>query len=448
MHELIKQAMGDNEVTLNNIENYAFELQGPEGKIVIPQVWESLARPGWTITVKFKHDYRLQFVNPLGGEAVGLKGEGSEDEKDLGGDEAKSKPPCQPVYEREVRHTVEFWHQQWINEKPQFLFEKQVLGSFNFHDPSKTAENLPVLQEVIRVTRTQPDNYEYMPPPQSQKSEVTSKHIVLDRGDEVSNRTLIIRSPFLLNALRAVVKYSSESPSSHGSGHQNGYPPVSKNGDNPGDNFKDGSFPFPYRDLFSHKNDLLEYKASHPARERHTDAENTLCDSHIDILVEYLESQNEIRLKDEEARWMKNQPTATFGCLWILIRPGSDVYVREYGQLNAYVVESLHGGPNVNGRTMPYEVNVWNLEFDGMVITRSMKTVTVPIFDGEREIMSLPLFPIRFHRDDPEKQPLREQLVARGKKYVELAKGPAFREYTGNARDSGSQTVCESRCRT
>jgi len=437
VHNLIKQAMTDDAVVLEHIANGKFELQDVNGRTIIRQVWGAIVKPGMMVLLRIKSDTHPfatlpPRVFPLPTPFPGMKKtrgahgfvQELETESNPEDDQAESGTTEFPVYEKEVRHSVEFWNQQHYSSIPDFWFEKHVRGSFTFKHPNKHGKRIPVLQEVVKVTgnRIGRPNPEFNEPTESNPVSIT-----LQPGDKVSNRFLIINSPFLLNVLRAVITYSSAvTPSPYVGGQP--YPDSKRDS---GDAFKEGRFPFPYRDIYPFKNEICAYKSSHDARKQHSDAENALCDDHIDILIEYLESQDEIRLKDEELRWMKSRPTATFGCLWILLKPGCDVYVHEFGQLNAYVVESVLGGPKVHGRAEPYAINVWNLCFNGTIITREMKTITVPIFDGEREVLSLPLFPTRFYQDEPGKSPLRERLISRGKSYVELAKGPAFREYTG-----------------
>jgi hypothetical protein len=428
---------------LENAERCAFDLRGPDDSIIIPQVWESLAKPGWTVTIEFKYGYPSRPKSPPPWHDTDTDSDStnsceddgtksiveiaSGEENALGDQEINSQSARKPRYDRVVQHTVEFYHQRHPGYKPEFLFEKNKSESITFYDPSKHATVLPILQEVVTVIRNESGSYMhhgYQKP--RDKTKPSSRPVRLHKGDRIGDRYLIIRSLLLLNALRAVISYSSEPPS----------------GDK--DSLNEGYFPFPYRDLCQYKNELLEYKTSHPSRERHSDAYNAECDSHIDALIDYLYSQNEIRLKEAEERWNRRNPTTTFGSLWLLMRSGSNVYAREQDQLNAYVIESMIGGPKRNGRADPYTFRVWNLEFDGRVVSRTMKSITIPVFDGERDITSLPLFPVRFHRDEPGQQPLRDQLIERGEKYLQLVKGPSFRQYSGRGLDASMQTVCQS----
>jgi hypothetical protein len=123
------------------------------------------------------------------------------------------------------------------------------------------------------------------------------------------------------------------------------------------------------------------------------------------------------------------------------LKPGSDVYVFENGRYGAYVIESSTGGPFGQEYAQPYTIRIWNLCYDGNTISRRDRKIIISAFDGEREIQSLPLFPVKFYQDEPGKQTLREQLIMRGRMYFELSKGPAFREYSGRGLQTGTRNV-------
>jgi hypothetical protein len=68
--------------------------------------------------------------------------------------------------------------------------------------------------------------------------------------------------------------------------------------------------------------------------------------------------------------------------------------------------------------------------YDSKTIKRRSKTIDIPVFDGDREIRSLPLFPTKF-QDKFDDGARRKHLVDRGIKYFQYSKGPAFLEYSG-----------------
>ena len=207
--------------------------------------------------------------------------------------------------------------------------------------------------------------------------------------------------------------------------------------------FRAGRFIFPFPDLCFHFDDLLAYKNNTSAsRALHSKEYNEECDRHIDVLLDYLSNQPSLGLKNARSLWEQTTPMTDFGRLWLLFKPGSDVYVRERGQLNGYVVESIKGmQKSVNARAGPLTIKVWNLDFDGENFIRTSKIITIPAFDSEREITSLPLFPTRFHIDKEGETPLREALVARGKIFIHVVKKPKYQEYAGNSSFHQGRTV-------
>jgi hypothetical protein len=450
MNELIKQAFADNPVHALNTSNGNFELVSPNKTIIVPQVWDAIAKPGWTIIIKFNFNSYIPGLPP---PPIANKSGSMDDSDDESSNEStpetmvvpaerqaqqtdpspSSTIPVKPIYDPNIRYTVSFYKvADYGNHTPSFDFERHFKKPTIFQDREPSAGKVPILQEVIKVIRSRKGlQVPRLPQPfggqnhrgTSSKFNITSAGISLDRDDQIGEKSLLINSPLLMNVLRAVIKYSSDFPS----------------GDS--DSLKVGNFLFPYRDLYLHRENLISYKSSHPAREQHSEYENVTCDSHIDVLLSYLDNQHEIGFKQAEEKWNRDHPLVTFGSFWLLLKPGSDVYVKEFGQLNAYVVESVTGGRIGNRNTLPYRVQLWNLSMVGATLSRVMKTVIVSIFDGERDVASLPVFPVRFHRNQPGQQTLKDQLIERGKKYFGLIKAPAFREYSGEGWRQPIQTV-------
>jgi hypothetical protein len=186
-------------------------------------------------------------------------------------------------------------------------------------------------------------------------------------------------------------------------------------------------------------------------RSRHSTEYNKACDRHIDVLVDYLNKHPEIEPLAAEHNWTKKVPVTTFSSLWLLLQPGEDVYVGEDGQLNAYVVHSVSGGTLQralnSGRTLAtakeYTILVWNIVYDGDVIRRKLKSITVPVFNGEKAIKSLPIFPTRF-QDKIDDGARRRDLIERGRKMFDYSKRPSFLEYTGVGMKEGSKKVGSS----
>ncbi|KAF2135438.1 uncharacterized protein K452DRAFT_239383 [Aplosporella prunicola CBS 121167] len=214
-------------------------------------------------------------------------------------------------------------------------------------------------------------------------------------------------------------------------------------------NLDRGLFAYPFRDLYHHKDELLQYKdQTDGPKSRHSEEYNRECNRHIDVLIQYLYGQPSIRLREVEAMWNRSIPVTTFSSLWLLLKPGATVYVPERGAINAYIIESVRGGPQGIGsiaKVQPYAVHVWNLDFDGKILRRSQRKITIPVFDGEREIRSLRLYPERFHEVKEGERPQKELLIERGKKFLEVVKSPTFQEYTGPSQFHGARKFDNAR---
>ncbi|KAI1479212.1 hypothetical protein F4774DRAFT_138082 [Daldinia eschscholtzii] len=146
---------------------------------------------------------------------------------------------------------------------------------------------------------------------------------------------------------------------------------------------------------------------------------------HLGMLLDFVkEFIFKDRIEVEKARYTKG--LCVFSMLWLLYKPGSTVYLESKGQYSAYVVQSVEIDEAVlsttQGQSSPYTVKVWNLDFDGYYVGRSATSVTIPYFDGEREITSLRLIPCEFidKKDDGK---TRARLREQGKRWYELLQG-------------------------
>ena len=135
-----------------------------------------------------------------------------------------------------------------------------------------------------------------------------------------------------------------------------------------------------------------------------------------------------------------------FAGVAFLLKPCTDVYVYEDGKLNAFVVDRIMGGVTYPiestqaTKISTYRVRIWNLHFDGKRVYRRSKWVLIPFFDGEREIISLPVHPAQY-RDQIDSFATRKHLIERGKKYFSYCKHPTFLEYTGSGLREGWKSV-------
>ena len=238
------------------------------------------------------------------------------------------------------------------------------------------------------------------------------------KRSSVASRKIIIFSMKLINALRDVIDY---------------YPGCTLLGE-------EVDVHEPYCMLVHYKDKLLWYKDHH--RPCHAPLYREECNRHIDLLLNFLEWYSGKALRDEQARWARDVPVCTFENLWLLYKPGEPGYrLREPGQYDPFITKVVQGGLESNNLD-GYLIEMWNINFNGFLVGRSIEYTYIGPFDGEKEIRSLRFFPERFYPVQRDKQhhgdkPLRERLIARGQNFWNLVKQRScYREYNGKSASS------------
>jgi hypothetical protein len=242
---------------------------------------------------------------------------------------------------------------------------------------------------------------------------------------------LTIRSPFILEAMRDIIKY---------------YPRISLHND-----------PFiimePFCLLLHYKEELVARRnlLKEQSKAEEPSAAST-ADGHLTLLIDYLSERYDEALISERARHKRAAPTCTFEWIWLLYKPGTTVYTWDDDTLVAYVVLehdremilrkdekirppniSMGEDPDVIKRPRTLRIQMWNLEFDGDHIGRCLRTMYISPFDGEKVITTLPVFPKEFLLKDKLVHPVltvEAALIERGKSFFDLTKR-SYRQYQG-----------------
>ena len=139
----------------------------------------------------------------------------------------------------------------------------------------------------------------------------------------------------------------------------------------------------------------------------------------------------------------------TFDLLWALWKPGTLVYTETYGchdEPRAFKVDmsekhySMMGGEFfwVEGKVRPYHPPApmslltcisQYFEYDGKQFGYGTTSTEISNFQGARKITSLPCYPLKYHKNEAK---LRETLIERGKKFVQLS-GVHYKGHQGMA---------------
>lgn len=398
-------------------ENFTITQIQPECSSVLSSHWESLVSPGWEFKIEFSRGIRI--LESIREEKRYIEKERQSPKSENSDDEASEKGDEEPVP---------------VEKMSKIVYVANYLAPDSDGDyRSRTVERKEEKIQIIRSPEMQSRNSVLEEHREVYFSDRHATNLKQEMVDTIGNPVLYIHSPILLDALRAIIDFQSIPDE---------FRPKEWRAKSFSSDLNRARFVYPFVDLYHYREKLLGYRDV--VKECHDEGYSTTCVEHIDILNEYLEGLTEIGLEDAERLASGPIPKTTFTHLWLLLKPGTDVYVREEGKLNAYVIESFVGGFNWSSRSArsgPHHVNVWNLNFDGQHLTRSVKSVAIPVFDHERNIDSLPVYPVRFHVDEDPENTLHQQLVNRGKRFVEMMRQPSFQEYSGPSKLQGIRTV-------
>jgi len=234
---------------------------------------------------------------------------------------------------------------------------------------------------------------------------------------QTSHTYMTIHSKMLLNVLRDIVSY---------------YPGYTLLGDQ-------FDVREPYQMLYHYREELKDYMSNYP--QIHDEVYRVECNQHIAILLEFLDNRYGKAIQDERDRWTRTIPVCTFKYLWLLFKPGEACYSDTRNGLNPYITQGILRYGGITGEAVgDYEINTWNIDFDGSFVGGCSRSVWIEPYDGEKEITSLSYYPVQFFKgaqgsdETHEATTLRERLVARGRKFWRLAKErPCYREYNGKS---------------
>ncbi|KAK0380383.1 ATPase [Colletotrichum limetticola] len=225
------------------------------------------------------------------------------------------------------------------------------------------------------------------------------------KAGKIERTQMIIHSPHLINALRAVVAY---------------YPNVNLLGDTV-------TIDAPYRVIVHHLDALKQYRFHQPAS--HSTEYARLTANHIDVLLSFIDQAVGESIRTEQERHRRNVPVATFQNYWMALKPGEVIYVNHDDLWEPHVISSTYQDVTLSGRNRHLQVVAWVLEMGHNRMNRKMSQFTIPSWTGEQIIPSLKIIPARFFQDDP--QAMLQKQLRLGKLYWELLQRPTYMEYDG-----------------
>jgi hypothetical protein len=201
----------------------------------------------------------------------------------------------------------------------------------------------------------------------------------------------------------------------------------------------------PFMPLVHYMKELEKYKTNHP--QGHDEDFIFITNSHIDVLLGFLDQRLGQELRLERERHLQQPPVATYEFLWLLFRPGDEIFVRvpkkegeeeDSAERYPYRLSTMQQSPRVSNFL------IWRIDTFSFQLAPYEELQSVQSFEGEKEISFLRICPRAFL---PNYSQAREKFIARGMKFVSLF-DPSYMEHAGsilpNVFGTASIEVCLS----
>ena len=220
----------------------------------------------------------------------------------------------------------------------------------------------------------------------------------------------------------------------------------------------------PFCMLLHHRVELAEHrdKLKQAALELASPERNvsSIAHEHLACLIDFTHQRYDDALSLEMARHQETPAMCTYEWVWLLFRPGSVVYSWDHKILKAHIVEKHDREEREGGKDRPQDLSntddegrlrppsqlkvfVWTIDFDGDRLGRRQITASIPAFDGEKSILSLPIFPkeyLKYDKSVHQTSSTEDYLIQRGKLFFEMARR-SYREHDGETVDVPRRTV-------
>lgn len=171
----------------------------------------------------------------------------------------------------------------------------------------------------------------------------------------VGSTEMEIHSPSVLRALQTTVKY---------------YPDQRLNG-------KTIKIWEPYYVLFHYRKELENLASSLasgniPATDCSKDGEKDEpwpqnAADHIKVLLSFLNARMKKKIEAEERLHGLETPRATFELMWLLLKPGTPVYIETDGEIDGFIIKSIKPLYGADDVMLQYQLSVLSLDYNGKI---------------------------------------------------------------------------------
>ncbi|KEY73453.1 hypothetical protein S7711_07482 [Stachybotrys chartarum IBT 7711] len=145
---------------------------------------------------------------------------------------------------------------------------------------------------------------------------------------------------------------------------------------------------------------------------------------HIGIAQDFVRARTKTAVEKE--RKLHEQGLCTFDMLWLLFKPGAEVFMDYYliGEYDPWIA-SWVSFDLMNGATRQYRISHWNMDADRDWVGPAQHDIEIDRFAGEKDIISLRTYPCEFLRFDPtvgedDLKGIRQHFVDRGRRWYQM----------------------------
>ena len=182
--------------------------------------------------------------------------------------------------------------------------------------------------------------------------------------------------------------------------------------------------------------------ASSETSETNWRMENSKKVQSINNILEVIKGDYENVVRPELQNHTKSG-VAEFSKLWLLFRPGEEVFATVNGKMAAFIVLAYHDhepgtSTTTHGPIKQFIVHMWNLRFVAGRLVRHTSKIAIDKYERTRQIHKLPVYPCKYGPKDGTKQ----KLLERGQRFFEMIQKPhAYMKHQGLTRDAKPRSV-------
>lgn len=189
-------------------------------------------------------------------------------------------------------------------------------------------------------------------------------------------------------------------------------------------NVEDVQITAPYHPLFHYRKQLEEV-----GLKRFQDSGDDQSLAQLKLLLDWIRTNFELEIAAHERCLQSDSKAIAYDKLWTLFTPGTLVHAKANNHHRLFRV-SYYSYDDDDDDFPAFNLYTEFVDYDGDSFGNRTSLLEIPKYGGTREVSTHDIRPLEFVEEAAE---IREAVLARGKRFAELASGQHFVEYKGIA---------------